>query len=236
MASQPTWWIISAALSSAMIVLGSIACLAGFEYGVGLILVLAIVLAGIFWAFHGMGLLRAVEDVHHHVVVHQPRALRLVPTTVAKAMARKERSWQSTVDNYLTALAKGVVGDRCQCCGEEHSMLRRYPFDPHFHARDCKVALGFQQFGNVDLCPWGKLFELPQPVLLGRLSEDSQKGIQYFAYQQAALFGFASPGYFKSVGTEYLRLYATDAPVEHLELLGRKVAAECGINQLLMQG
>lgn len=232
--AQPTWWVVSASLSTGMIVLGSIACLAGFEYGVGLMLVLALLVAGVFWLFHGAGLLRAVEDVHHHVVVHQPKALRLVPTTVAKAMARKDRSYRSQVDNYLTALAKGVVGDRCQCCGVEHSMLRQYPFDPHFHDRECKVAIGFQQFGNVELCPWGKLFELPQPILLGRLSEDSQKGIQYFAYQQAALFGFGSPGYFKAIGVEYLRLYASDAPVEHLELLGRKVAAECGIEQLLL--
>lgn len=234
--AQPTWWIVSAGLSTAMVVLGSIACLAGFEYGVGLMLVLAVLVVGVFWFFHGAGFLRTVEDVHHHVAVHRPKALRLVPTTVAKAMARKDRSYRSQVDNYLTALAKGVVGDRCQCCGAEHSMLRQYPFDPHFHDRECQVAVGFQQFGNVELCPWGKLFELPQPILLGRLSDDSRKGIQYFAYQQAALFGFGSSEYFKDVGVEYLRLYAADAPAEHLELLGRKVASECGIEQLLLQG
>jgi hypothetical protein len=232
--TQPTWWLVSASLSSAMIVLGSIACLAGFEYGVGLMLTLALVFAAIFWLFQGAGFMRAVEDVHHQIVVNHPKALRLVPTTAVKALARKERAYQRQVDNYLTALAKGVVGDRCQCCGAEHSMLRRYPFDPHFHSRDCKVAIGFQQFGNIDLCPWGKLFDLPQPILLSRLTDESKKGIQYFAYQQASLYGFASPGYFRSVGIEYLRLFAADAPTEHLERLGQKVASECGIEQLLL--
>jgi hypothetical protein len=228
-------YLATAALSVSMVLIGAAACIWGADYGVGLMLLLAIVVPTILFMVHGKWIDRLIDDAHHKIVVDHPRVLKLVPLRVANLQARQERAYQKQVDNYLTALAQLIQGDRCTACGSQNRMMRIYPHDPHFHDRDCAVVKGFQQFGNVELCPYGKLFELPQPVLLGRLDDDRKRGLQYFAYQEAVSRGYGTKDYFCAVGTEYLRSMASQQDEGFLERLGRKVAEECGIEALLLQ-
>ena len=225
MATPLHLWLL---LGCSVVTLGSLAFFLSPEYGVGLLLLSALIASAVFWIFFAVRAQRMMDSIETAIVDYHPKVLSLLPASVAKTAARRQQTHRRQVNNYLTGLAQLVDRQKvvCNCCGAENVMLKDYPFDPHFHDRSCEVVTGWQEFGNPEICPWGLLFQLPQPVLLGRLSQQSITGLAYFATKQAETFGYDTPDYYKAVGTEYLRHYATDAPQEFVERLGRRILEE----------
>lgn len=231
MATVSRPYIFGFFLTTFCLVVGASAFLLGAEYGAGLAILASITLGGFFWVSTTHRVDRMVEDLHTHVVSHHPKVLTMVPLKMAKLAERQHRSRQSEINTYLTGLAQLVKrGEgKCLCCGVEQPQLNRYPFDARLHNRDCEVAKGWADFGDPELCPWGVLFSLPQPVLVSQLTPERAKGLYYFAVKQAETHGYEGPEYFREVGTEYLKHQLVLASGDMRERLGRKIIQEYGL-------
>lgn len=230
--STHIFWLFASTL---MMTVGAIAFLFGAPYGMGLAILSVVFFSAGWWITGTLKVERAIERFHTHVVSTSPRLLTMVPLQVAKLAARQQRSHQSQVNNYLTRLAKYVNTHEgyCECCGTSQPLIGRFPFDPHFHSRDCEVAIGWRDYGNPEVCPWGILFELPGPVLVSQLSEQSVRGLYRFAINQAETYGYGNSAYFKALGAEYLRHEVISQPDDFLERVGRKVAQEYRLEEIV---
>lgn len=234
MATVSKPYIFGFFLTTLLCVVGASAFLLGAEYGAGLAILSSITLGGFFWVSTTHKVNRMVEDLHTHVVSHHPKVLTMVPLRMAMLAERQHRSHQSQVNNYLTSLAQLVKrGEgKCLCCGVEQPQLNRYPFDSRLHDRDCEVASGWAEYGDPELCPWGILFSLPQPVLVSQLTPERAKGLYHFAVRQAETFGYGGAEYYRAVGLEYLGHQANSTSGDMLEQFGRKVVEEYRLQSL----
>jgi hypothetical protein len=163
----------------------------------------------------------------HHAIVHQmPRTLVHIPRSPSKAAAKRRQRRQEMIDDYLHEAARQISGDTCESCGSVHSLLRRYPYDPHFHTAECPVPKAFATFGTVDLCPWSNLFKVVEPVLLQRLTLSQQIGLCHFVDRTEQEWGVNHPDFYISIGAEYLHLRTQSCDEGELDRLGRRIVEE----------
>lgn len=203
------------------------AFLLGAEYGVGLAMLLSVAI-GIGWMEVAHRRIAEVAQEAHHTIVHQfPRALVHIPMrSPSKATLKKYRRRQEMIDEYLHEAARQIRGSTCECCGATHELLRKYPYDPHFHTPECNVPKAFAEYGTVNLCPWSSLFKTVEPVLLQRLTIRQQVGLCHFVDRTIQEWGSDHPDFYTSIGAEYLHLRVQSCDRAELDRLGRRVVDE----------
>lgn len=207
----------------------AVACafLLGAEYGVGMAILLTLAI-GMGWMGVASHRIAEVAAEAHHAIVHEmPRALVHIPArSSSRATIRKYQRRQQMIDEYLHEAARQIRGSTCECCNSTHHLLKRYPYDPHFHTVDCAVPRAFAEFGTVDLCPWSNLFKAVEPIFLQRLTLSQQLGLCYFVDRTEQQWGVDHPDFYASIGTEYLYLRAQSCDHGELDRLGRRIFKE----------